>query len=92
MKKLIKDEMNIKDIMNPINHNELIYGNLSNTNIIELTYSDETFPDIYSVPGIDYFNNEYVIVAVDKSDGSNKKIYLKEIPIKEHLEEIPIEE
>ncbi len=77
MKKLILDEMNIKDIMNPIDLNVALYGTFTNTNIIEVDYNNETFIDLNGITGIDMFNNDYVVLAktVDK-------MYLKKIPIK----------
>lgn len=84
MKKLILDEMNIKDIMNPIDLNEALYGTsttnetfTTNTNIIEVVHDDKTFIDLYKIEDIDMFNNDYVVIA--KTD---TKMYLKEIPIK----------
>lgn len=84
MKKLILDEMNIKDIMNPIDLNEALYGTsttnetfTTDTNIIEVVYKNETFIDLNEIEGIDMFNNDYIVIA--KTD---TKMYLKEIPIK----------
>ena len=76
MKKLILDEMNIKDIMNPIDLNVALYGEFKDTNIIEVIHDDKTFIDLYKIEDIDMFNNDYVVIA--KTD---TKMYLKEIPI-----------
>ncbi len=83
MKKLILDEMNIKDIMNPIDLNEALYGEFTSpetftkaTNIIKVNYDDETFIDLYKIAGIDMFNNDYIVIA--KTDD---EMYLKKIPI-----------
>lgn len=77
MKKLILDEMNIKDIMNPIDLNVALYGIFTDTNIIKVDYGNETFIDLNEIAGIDMFNNDYIVLAktVDK-------MYLKKIPIK----------
>lgn len=77
MKKLILDEMNIKDIMNPIDLNEALYGEFTDTNIIKVDYlNNETFIDLNEISGIDMFNNDYVVLAKTAT-----KMYLKEIPI-----------
>lgn len=77
MKKLILDEMNIKDIMNPIDLNVALYGTFTDTNIIKVDYNDQTFIDLYKIAGIDMFNNDYIVIA--KTDD---EMYLKKIPIK----------
>lgn len=77
MKKLILDEMNIKDIMNPIDLNKALYGTFTSTNIIKVVHDDKTFIDLYKIEDIDMFNNDYVVIA--KTD---TKMYLKKIPIK----------
>lgn len=80
MKRLILDEMNIKDIMNPIDHNELLYGLQDNTNVVSHTYNIiPTFLDLYTedTEDLDYFNNEYIVIAM-----SGNKIHFKKIPIK----------
>lgn len=77
MKKLILDEMNIKDIMNPIDLNVALYGTFTDTNIIKVDYNNETFIDLNEIEGIDMFNNDYVVIA--KTD---TEMYLKKIPIK----------
>lgn len=77
MKRLILDEMNIKDIMNPIDHDELLYGSQVYTNVVSHTYnSNPTFLDLYT-EDLDYFNNEYIVIAM-----SGNKIHFKKIPIK----------
>lgn len=77
MKKLILDEMNIKDIMNPIDLNVALYGTFTSTNIIEVNYlNNETFIDLNKIAGIDMFNNDYVVIA--KTD---TEMYLKKIPM-----------
>lgn len=84
MKKLILDEMNIKDIMNPIDLNVALYETYAinetfttTTNIIEVVHDNKTFIDLNEISGIDMFNNDYVVLA--KTD---TKMYLKKIPIK----------
>lgn len=77
MKKLILDEMNIKDIMNPIDLNVALYGTFTDTNIIKVDYNDQTFIDLYKIAEIDMFNNDYIVIA--KTDD---EMYLKKIPIK----------
>lgn len=77
MKKLILDEMNIKDIMNPIDLNVALYGTFTDTNIIVVDYDNQTFIDLNEIAGIDMFNNDYIVLA--KTDN---KMYLKKIPIK----------
>lgn len=76
MKKLILDEMNIKDIMNPIDLNNALYGEFTDTNIIEVNYDNETFIDLNEIAGIDMFNNDYIVIAKTAN-----KMYLKKIPI-----------
>lgn len=77
MKKLILDEMNIKDIMNPIDLNVALYGTFTSTNIIEVIHGNKTFIDLNEIAGIDMFNNDYIVIA--KTDD---EMYLKKIPIK----------
>lgn len=77
MKKLILDEMNIKDIMKPIDLNVALYGTFTDTNIIVVDYDNQTFIDLNEIAGIDMFNNDYIVLA--KTDN---KMYLKKIPIK----------
>lgn len=77
MKKLILDEMNIKDIMNPIDLNVALYGTFTDTNIIKVDYNNQTFIDLNEIEGIDMFNNDYIVLAK-----SADKMYLKKIPIK----------
>lgn len=81
MKYFVKDEMNIKDIATPLDLSKILYNVNLEDNIIEANYTNEPFFEIITLDGIDAFNNEYVILAIDEDD---EKIYMKEILIKEN--------
>lgn len=95
MKKLILDEMNIKDIMNPIDLNEALYPTPTTppttTNIIEVVYDDETFIDLseITVPDPDPEDEpETEPEGIDMFNNdyiviakTDNKMYLKKIPI-----------
>ena len=84
MKKFIKDEMNIKDIINHIDLNKVLYTTDGTAlaldtplgNVIVVAYNNESILDLAELVGLDYFNNEYVVLSI--SDGY---IYLKQIPM-----------
>jgi len=90
MKKFIKDEMNIKDIISRVDLNAVIYttdetGLAVGTplgNVIVLEYDGKTSLDLADLIGIDYFNNEYVVLSISRVQPDTKRyIYLKQIPM-----------
>lgn len=87
MKKLIKDEMNINDIINHLDLNAVLYtGGLAVGNpvgnVIMVEYNNESLLDLASLPGLDYFNNEYIVLSISQVEVDTKRyIYLKQIPM-----------
>jgi hypothetical protein len=89
MRKFIKDEMNIKDIINSIDLNSILYTTDVTAlaigtplgNVIVLEYDGKTTLDLAELTGLDYFNNEYVVLSISEIVGDKRYIYLKEIPM-----------
>lgn len=90
MKKFIKDEMNIKDIINVVDLNTILYTTDSTKldignplgNVIVLEYDGKTSLDLVDLSGLDHFNYEYVVLSITKLQVDNKRyIYLKQIPM-----------
>jgi len=89
MKKFIKDEMNIKDIINSVDLNSVLYTtgisaldiNTPLGNIIVVEYDGSTILDLAELDGLDYFNNEYVVLSISQVVDNKRYIYLKEIPM-----------
>jgi len=90
MKKLIKDEMNIKDIINHIDLNTILYTVAEGSklkedqplgNVIVVEYNDESILDLTDLPDLDYFNNDYLVLSITKIEDTKRYIYLKQIPM-----------
>ena len=89
MKKFIKDEMNIKDIINSVDLNSVLYAtgisaldiNTPLGYIIVVEYDGSTILDLAELDGLDYFNNEYVVLSISQVVDNKRYIYLKEIPM-----------
>lgn len=84
MKKFIKDEMNIKDIINAIDLNYVLYtGSEANPggNVIRLEYDGSSILDLAEISGLDYYSNDYVVLSITEDISGTRYIYLKEIPM-----------
>ncbi len=89
MKKLVLDEMNINDIIHPVDLNEVLYSDTAigdNTspvgNIIKLEYDGKSIVDLAEQAGLDTFNNEYIVLSISSVQQDNKRyVYLKQIPM-----------
>lgn len=86
MKKFIKDEINIKDIINHVDLNKVLYeGTLSvgnpAGNVIVLQYDNKTVLDLAELNGLNYFDNEYIVLSISESVNGVRYIYLKQIPM-----------
>jgi len=91
MKKLIFDEMNIKDLMYPVDLNEALYTtgteslSLGNSvgNVIMVEYNGQSQLDLMNLEDLDFYNNEYIVLSLGEQGEDNKRyIYLKKIPMK----------
>lgn len=89
MKKFIKDEMNIKDIINVVDLNTILYTTNSTKldienslgNVIVLQYDNSTVLDLAKINGLNYFDNEYIVLSISESVLGVRYIYLKQIPM-----------
>ena len=79
MKKLIKDELNIKDISQSINHNKLLYTT-EETNVIKIDIAETniTSLDIGSLPELNLYRYDYIVLATTTQEGG-MTVYLKQI-------------
>jgi hypothetical protein len=51
-------------------------------NIIVVEYDGKTALDLADLPGLDHFNNDYIVLSISAEDEANKRyIYLKQIPM-----------
>lgn len=91
MKKLIYDEMNIKDIINHVNLNLVLYTTDSTKlavgvpldNVIMLEYDGKTSLDLAELSGLDHFQVEYVVLSISKVEDGKRYICLKKIQMLE---------
>jgi hypothetical protein len=89
MKKFIKDEMNIKDIINSVDLNKVLYTTDATAldigvplgNVIVVEYDESTVLDLAELNGLNYFDNEYVVLSITEVIDNKRYIYLKEIPM-----------
>lgn len=90
MKKFIKDEMNIKDIIKHVDLNTVLYTTSNDDklaigkplgNIIVMEYNGKSTLDLAELPNLDYFNYEYIVLSITKVVAGTRHIYLKQIPM-----------
>jgi len=84
MKKFIKDEMNINDIMNPTDLNYALYSGtelVPEGNIIRKEYDGSSILDLAKLNNLDYFNYDYVTLSITEEYDGTRYIYLKQIPM-----------
>lgn len=90
MKRLIMDQLNINDIINHVDLDKVLYT-VDGTalavgtplgNVIIVEYNDESVLDLVNLIGLDYFNNDYIVLSISKVEADTKRyIYLKQIPM-----------